>query len=360
MTKSWLLGRKQNISQRCGGQPSSAGRFGFTLVELLVVIGVIALLIAILLPSLNRAREASRRIKCGANLRSIGQAFMIYAAENRGNFPRTYWLDEKVAPWRWYWSSPDTFAGYRGFTNPTALDPFTNRNDPLWDQVSPPWNTTKRPGDNDMTATLFLLLRTYNLPSATFVCPSRQEFFPDRFDSTFAAGTIPNATRDPKKRSNFSSPFNLSYSVTNMFPPLKAVKMGWKWRSDANAGFAIMADLNPGERYPGSCVVTVSGLWGGTGPQTPSDGEYFQRRANSRNHQRQGQNVLYADGHVTWNSTAFCGFNQDNIYTMALDNQWTSVATMSYDSNAWSQTWDSQMQPMDTATLSTVGGLGIN
>ena len=59
----------------------------FTLIELLVVIGIIALLIAILLPVLSKVRESSRRTACMSNLRSIGQAFFIYAQYSRDSLP---------------------------------------------------------------------------------------------------------------------------------------------------------------------------------------------------------------------------------------------------------------------------------
>src|SRR4051794_14744992 len=62
-------------------------RLGFTLVELLVVIGIIALLISILLPSLNKARKAANTIKCKSAMRQVGYGFLMYANDNKGAFP---------------------------------------------------------------------------------------------------------------------------------------------------------------------------------------------------------------------------------------------------------------------------------
>jgi prepilin-type N-terminal cleavage/methylation domain-containing protein/prepilin-type processing-associated H-X9-DG protein len=60
----------------------------FSLVELLVVVAIIALLISILMPALNRAREQANRTTCLSNLRQIGMGFHMYTADNRGFMPR--------------------------------------------------------------------------------------------------------------------------------------------------------------------------------------------------------------------------------------------------------------------------------
>src|SRR5450755_2759092 len=65
----------------------------FTLVELLVVIGIIALLISILLPALSKARESANTVACLAHLNEIGQACVIYTSENRGYIVPCEWWD---------------------------------------------------------------------------------------------------------------------------------------------------------------------------------------------------------------------------------------------------------------------------
>jgi type II secretory pathway pseudopilin PulG len=75
-----------------------SGPGAFTLVELLVVIGIIAILIGVLVPALSRAREAASRVRCASQLRQIGQWTAMYAAANRNFIPIGWLSDDSYSP----------------------------------------------------------------------------------------------------------------------------------------------------------------------------------------------------------------------------------------------------------------------
>jgi prepilin-type N-terminal cleavage/methylation domain-containing protein/prepilin-type processing-associated H-X9-DG protein len=89
-------------------------RPAFTLVELLVVIGIIAVLISVLLPALTKARTQAMNIKCSSNLRSIGQNLLIYSNYNKGRLP------QHASGASWLWDVPyadrDAMIGVNGVT----------------------------------------------------------------------------------------------------------------------------------------------------------------------------------------------------------------------------------------------------
>jgi prepilin-type N-terminal cleavage/methylation domain-containing protein/prepilin-type processing-associated H-X9-DG protein len=115
-------------------------RRGFTLVELLVVIGIIALLISILLPSLSRAREQGKAIKCLSNMRQLGTAFVQYFNNNKGSFPFAAGnLVPNNEDWIWWQKTvqaPGVYGGVPYFGRPVP-DPAQSAIAPYIGQFNP-------------------------------------------------------------------------------------------------------------------------------------------------------------------------------------------------------------------------------
>jgi prepilin-type N-terminal cleavage/methylation domain-containing protein/prepilin-type processing-associated H-X9-DG protein len=253
------------------------GRSAFTLLEILAVIFIIAIVTAILLPTIGRQRgETAPRVRCGSNMRQIGQAIQLYMNENKGDFPRTFY----VAGGSLTFSNDTTDAA-------AARDPFGHNGAP------------GKVGDNDVTAAIFLLIRTQDITPEVFVCPSSNA---EKDVYGTAAGI------NAQSKTSFTDwRKNLSYSVANPYPDEAAIKHGYKLNATTGAEFAIAADMNPGvgEGYD----VTL--------PAKENASQVNMQKANSRNHQGQGQNVLYGDGHAEFQQNPFCGDKRDNIYTVS-------------------------------------------
>jgi len=276
-------------------------RRGFTLVELLIVIGIIALLMSIILPAIKGVQEQAVRIKCSNNLRQLAQAMAVYSAgESEGGFPRTKYDPQKKQ------LLVDN-AGYK------VADTFGN---------------SGYVGENNVPASLFLLFKTQKLPPELFICPAT--------DATPGFVTVSRQTSSNWER--FTD--NVTYSLATPFPSVTAGNSGFVWNRTLSPDFALIADINPGTR-------------GGVNPANNSVGPAHNATptqmaaANSNNHRNKGQNVVYADSHVEFSATPYCGamrpgFGRDNIYTAgAGDGGITSELAMPVDKK------DSVMLPTD-------------
>ena len=240
--------------------------------EVLVVVFVGLLVLAVAGPAAQKSRFDARRAACTDNLSEIGKAMLIYANDYDGQLPRS------------------------GGRNST------------WAQTVPDWQAPNRlrafglasdgsGGRATISSCFYLLVKYAGVSPGTFICPGDARA--TVFDPA-AAGAGDRKLSElwdfgPDAASHCSyayhKPFCL-YALNPASPP----------------GVAVTADRNPWFMSPSGKAKDFAKF-------NPSGDRDAVKAGNSSSHENEGQNVLFKDGHVTFETEPFCGVNKDNIYT---------------------------------------------
>ncbi len=285
---------------------------GFTLIELLVVISIIALLIAILLPSLGRARELANEAVCAANVRGIIQSMFIYAQTNQNDFPASYNASS---------AGLITAGGAPGL--PLAGVPAT----PTAIAVMNAWQSSSQ-NVGDPLSCLWLLVVSGQDTTKSFICPSDPQATLPSTEYLTASGA----------NSEFCTNFNQSgtgtvlsatsglgasesYSLADPWSGNSASTGGW-WTNNAGSDLPLISDMAPGS--PGNGVSGAALRNTTTAVAGNTSGNYIY---NSGNHGGAGQNVGFGDDHVTFETNPYVGQNGDNIFTYLTGGTGTNAGT---------------------------------
>ena len=252
-------------------------RKGFTLVELLVVIAIIALLMGILMPALARVRALAFRVVCGTNLSGLGKAMLIYANDYDDELPKAGAVNSVWVANLPVWNGANRFIAY-------GLD------------------GNGRGGRVTVSSHFYLLVKYAEVGPKQFLCKGTDT-------------------------SEFKLPTNVPYDLIDVWdfgPGLDPIKhCSYSYHAAINSPFA----LTTASTQPGMAVAADRNPWlDPVGSQTnrpgfkpdiaPWNGTSEEAKAgNAYAHGGEGQNVLFMDSHVAFEKRAYCGVQDDNIYT---------------------------------------------
>jgi prepilin-type N-terminal cleavage/methylation domain-containing protein/prepilin-type processing-associated H-X9-DG protein len=249
---------------------------GFTLVELLVVIGIIAVLISMLLPALNRSREQARRVSCASNLKQIGAAFFMYAGENKGKLPQHFTEGSGLA---WLFDIPNQTRDW--------LHKFGTVRDSLYC----PGNADTQNDDK------LYWYPTGNPTGANQHCATGYQFLTRKPGSQTAAGVVTLApmptAANPLPSGGFGPTLNFQRKYLQKITEKQTFVAGGKMEIRRPEELEVVVDMvnsvaGPPEQYEAA--------HGGHNER--------HRTAHMRGQIPAGGNVLFLDGHVIWRNWA--------------------------------------------------------
>jgi len=260
-------------------------RTAFTFTELLMIVGIIGILVALIMPSINRVRELARRTSCSASLKAIGAGVHQYAQTlgNNGNLPT-----------HTEFASPDLINTTVGLNRTFVTSSSA---------VSP-------------TRGWFKLVIGQYAQLGLFGCPSDRDQMKLNYDNLVSQSMPPTADTRATAIYDFATAVNLhpiGYAVqvtkTNSNNSVAFDARGYVTTLADNSSMPIAADFNGNQMWTS---LTAASAVSARDPAQPID-------ANSPNHRREGQNVLTLQGTVLWKTTPRCGILGDNIYSARKD-----------------------------------------